>query len=101
MACAEPRHTDTFFKRGTAEFYYRILAMFGVQIVHNHADFRLLSRRALEALKQYSEVNLFIRGIVPLIGYPSETVYYERAARFAGKSKYPLAKMLALAARWR
>ena len=79
------RGPPTRFKRGTADFYYRILAMLGVKIVHNHADFRLLSRRALEALKQYSEVNLFIRGIVPLIGYPSATVYYERAARFAGR----------------
>jgi glycosyltransferase involved in cell wall biosynthesis len=92
------RNTDTTFKRGSAELYYRILASLGVKIVHNHADFRLLSRRALDALKQYSEVNLFIRGIVPLIGYPSETVYYERTARFAGESKYPLRKMLALAA---
>ena len=91
------RVTDTSFKRGSANFYYRILAMFGVKIVYNHADFRLLSRRALEALKQYSEVNLFIRGIVPLIGFPSETVYYERAVRFAGDTKYPLRKMLALA----
>jgi glycosyltransferase involved in cell wall biosynthesis len=92
------RKSDTNFKRGTAGFYYKLLAAFGVRIVHNHADFRLLSRRALEALKQYSEVNLFIRGIVPLIGFPSETVYYERTARFAGVSKYPLRKMLALAA---
>lgn len=92
------RTTDTGFKRGTAELYYKILAALGVKIVYNHADFRLLSRRALEALKQYSEVNMFIRGIVPLIGYPAETVYYERAARFAGESKYPLKKMLALAA---
>jgi glycosyltransferase involved in cell wall biosynthesis len=91
------RSVDTSFKRGSADIYYRVLAMFGVDIVHNHADFRLLSRRALEALKQYSEVNLFIRGIVPLIGFPSETVYYERAARFAGETKYPLRKMMALA----
>lgn len=92
------RASDTGFKRGTAQMYYRILAALGVKVVFNHADFRLLSRRALEALKQYSEVNLFIRGIVPLLGYPSETVYYERTARFAGESKYPLRKMLALAA---
>ena len=92
------RGTDTHFKRGSAELYYRILALLGVKVVFNHADFRLLSRRALEALKQFQEVNLFIRGIVPLIGFPSATVYYERAGRFAGESKYPLRKMLALAA---
>ena len=88
------RTTDTGFKRGTAELYYKILAALGVKIVYNHADFRLLSRRALEALKQYSEVNMFVRGIVPLIGYPAETVYYERAARFAGESKCPLKEIL-------
>jgi glycosyltransferase involved in cell wall biosynthesis len=91
------RQTDTFFKRSTAEWYYRVLALLGVKIVHNHADFRLLSRRALEALKNYSEVNLFVRGIVPLLGYRSATVLYDRAERFAGESKYPLRKMLALA----
>ena len=89
-ACARAAGPTRGFKRGTAELYYKILASLGVKIVYNHADFRLLSRRALEALKQYSEVNMFIRGIVPLIGYPSETVYYERSARFAGESKYPL-----------
>ena len=92
------RETDTGLKRGSAQVYYRILGVLGVDVVYNHADFRLLSRRALEALKQYSEVNMFIRGIVPLIGYPSATVYYDRSARFAGESKYPLRKMLALAA---
>jgi glycosyltransferase involved in cell wall biosynthesis len=91
------RTTDSTFKRSTAETYYRLLALLGVQIVHNHADFRLLSRRALEALKQYQEVNLFLRGIVPLIGYRSTSVYYDRAERFAGESKYPLRRMLALA----
>jgi hypothetical protein len=91
------RSVDTGFKRSTAEWYYRILAWLGVKIIYNHADFRLLSRRALEALKQYSEVNLFVRGIVPLIGFRSDIVYYERAERFAGESKYPLRKMLALA----
>jgi glycosyltransferase involved in cell wall biosynthesis len=91
------RSVDTFFKRSTAEWYYRVLAMLGVKIVHNHADFRLLSRRALESLKNYSEVNLFVRGIVPLLGYRSTTVLYDRAERFAGESKYPLRKMLALA----
>ena len=92
------RTTDTIFKRGTAEGYYKLLNMLGVRVVYNHADFRLLSRRALESLKQYSEVNLFVRGIVPLLGYKSTTIFYERSARFAGESKYPLSKMLALAA---
>ena len=91
------RDTDTMFKKASAESYYRMLGMLGVKVVYNHADFRLLSRRALEALKQYSEVNLFIRGIVPLLGFPSTTVYYERHERFAGESKYPFRKMLALA----
>jgi glycosyltransferase involved in cell wall biosynthesis len=94
----QSRETDTVFKRSTAESYYTLLGWLGVKIVHNHADFRLLSRRALEALKQYSEVNLFLRGIVPLIGFKSSTVHYDRAERFAGESKYPLRKMLALAA---
>jgi glycosyltransferase involved in cell wall biosynthesis len=92
------RSSDTPFKRHSAGLYYRLLAMLGVGVVRDHADFRLLSRRALEALKQYSEVNLFIRGIVPLLGFRSTTVYYERTARLAGQSKYPLRKMLALAA---
>jgi glycosyltransferase involved in cell wall biosynthesis len=91
------RGVDTVFKRSTAEFYYRVLALFGVKIVPNHADFRLLSRRALESLKKYSEVNLFLRGIVPLLGYRSSIVYYDRAERFAGESKYSLRKMLVLA----
>ncbi len=91
------RQKDSIFKRSSAETYYRLLAMLGVRVVHNHADFRLLSRRALEALKQYSEVNLFLRGIVPLIGFRFTTVYYDRAERFAGESKYPLSRMLALA----
>jgi polyisoprenyl-phosphate glycosyltransferase len=93
----QSREVDTAFKRSTAQSYYRILALLGVKIVHNHADYRLLSRRALESLKQYSEVNLFLRGIVPLLGYRSTTVHYDRAERFAGESKYPLRKMLALA----
>ena len=91
------RTTDTLFKRCTAVGYYRLLAQFGVKLVHNHADFRLMGRRAVDALKQYSEVNLFLRGIVPMIGYRTETVYYERAVRFAGESKYPFRKMLAFA----
>ncbi len=91
------RAADTGFKRNTAEWYYRLMARLGVKIIYNHADFRLMSRRAVEALKQYTEINLFLRGIVPLIGYRTATVYYARAARFAGESKYPLRKMLALA----
>lgn len=92
------RGTDTVFKRMTAEMYYRLLKRLGVRVVFNHADYRLLSRRALEALKQFTEVNLFLRGLVPLIGYRSVTVQYERHERFAGESKYPLRKMLSLAA---
>lgn len=91
------RDTDTFFKRFTAESYYRLLDLLGVEIVFNHADYRLLSRRALEALKQYGESNLFLRGIIPQLGFPSAIVYYDRAERFAGESKYPLRKMLGFA----
>lgn len=91
------RPTDTAFKRSSAGAYYHLLELFGVRIVRHHADYRLLSRKALDSLKQYSEVNLFLRGIVPLMGYRSTIVPYERAARFAGESKYPLRRMLALA----
>lgn len=91
------RDTDTFFKRFTAESYYKLLDVLGVEIVFNHADYRLLSRRALEALKHYGESNLFLRGIVPQLGFPSAIVYYDRAERFAGESKYPLKKMLGFA----
>jgi glycosyltransferase involved in cell wall biosynthesis len=91
------RTTDTMFKRSTAVGYYKLLRKFGVKLVHNHADFRLMGRRAIDALKQYSEVNLFLRGIVPMLGYRTETVYYARAERFAGESKYPFRKMLAFA----
>ncbi len=91
------RATDTAFKRGTAEFYYRLLSRIGVEIVHNHADFRLLGRRAIDCLGSYSEVNLFLRGMIPLIGFPTDTVYYDRGERFAGESKYPLRKMLSFA----
>ena len=91
------RPADTLFKRFSAKTYYRFLALLGVKIVHNHADFRLLSRRAVEALKQYPEVNLFLRGMIPLIGYRSTTVLYDRADRFAGESKYTLRKMTVLA----
>jgi glycosyltransferase involved in cell wall biosynthesis len=92
------RSTDTLFKRGTAEMFYRLLALFDVDLVHNHADFRLMSRRAVEALRQYREVNLYLRGIVPLIGFRSTAVEYVRQPRLAGESKYPLSKMLRLAA---
>jgi len=91
------RKKDSFFKRTTAEGFYKIMKLFGVDIVFNHADCRLLSKRAIEALKQFKEVNLFLRGIVPLIGFNSDIVYYERNERFAGVSKYPLKKMLAFA----
>lgn len=91
------RKTDTFFKRFTAESFYRLMKTLGVDIVFNHADYRLMSRRALEGLKDFKEVNLFLRGIVPQIGFPWTTVEYERAERFAGESKYPLKKMLAFA----
>lgn len=94
----DSRHTDTVFKRRTALMYYGLMKKMGVDLVHNHADFRLLGRRAIEALRQYGEVNMFLRGIVPLIGYSTATVKYDRAERFAGVSKYPLRKMLTFAA---
>ncbi len=91
------RDTDTFFKRFTAESFYKLMKGLGVDSVYNHADYRLLSRRALDGLAQYREVNLFLRGMVPLVGYKSTSVYYERAERIAGESHYPLKKMLAFA----
>lgn len=91
------RKKDTWFKKTTAEGFYKFMKWMGVDIVFNHADFRLMSKRVLEQLEHYKEVNLFLRGIVPLIGYPSTEVYYERNERFAGESKYPLKKMLAFA----
>ena len=91
------RKTDTFFKRFTAESFYKFMKAMGADIVYNHADFRLMSRRVLQELANYREVNLFLRGIVPLIGFKSDIVYYERSERFAGESKYPLKKMLAFA----
>ncbi len=91
------RKTDTFFKRTTAEGFYRIMNAMGAETVFNHADYRLMSRRALEGLAQFKEVNLFLRGIVPMIGYRTDTVEYERGERFAGESKYPLKKMLSFA----
>lgn len=91
------RKKDTFFKRFTAEGFYRVMNLLGAETVFNHADYRLMSRRALEGLSQFKEANLFLRGMVPMIGYRSGTVEYERGERFAGESKYPLKKMLAFA----
>lgn len=91
------REKDTFFKRFTAETFYRLMNFLGAETVFNHADYRLMSRRALEGFAEFKEVNLFLRGIVPMIGYTSATVEYERGERFAGESKYPLKKMLAFA----
>ena len=91
------RDTDTFFKRHSAEMFYHLMRKLGADVVYNHADYRLMSRRALEGLAEFSEVNLFLRGIVPMIGYPSDVVYYDRKERAAGESKYPLKKMLAFA----
>ncbi len=91
------RKTDTFFKKFTAESFYKIMEKMGVEVTYNHADYRLMSKRALDALEQFKEVNLFLRGIVPMIGYKTDCVYYERKERFAGESKYPLKKMIAFA----
>lgn len=91
------RKTDTFFKRTTAQAFYKLMALMGVKTVYNHADFRLMSRRAVEQFSQYKETNLFLRGMMPLIGYQTDSVYYDRKERVAGESKYPLKKMLALA----
>lgn len=91
------RETDTFFKKFTAEGYYKVMKMLGADIVFNHADYRLMSKRALDNLEDFKEVNMFLRGIVPMIGYKSDKVYYSRKERFAGESKYPLKKMLAFA----
>ena len=91
------RATDTFFKRFTAEAFYKIPNKMGAKVIFNHADFRLMSKRALEAFSMYKETNIFLRGMVPLVGYKSDVVKYERAERLAGESKYPLKKMLALA----
>ena len=91
------RQKDTFFKRNTAQLFYRMLHFLGAEIVYNHADYRLLSRRAAKGLPSFEEVNLFLRGIVPMVGYQSTTVTYERGERFAGESKYPLGKMVAFA----
>ncbi len=91
------RGNDSFFKKNTALCFYRFMSFLGADIVHNHADYRLMSKRAVEALAQFSEVNLFLRGIVPLIGFKTSKIKYERGERFAGETKYPLGKMIALA----
>ncbi|MBQ6686897.1 MAG: glycosyltransferase family 2 protein [Bacilli bacterium] len=91
------REKDTFFKKFTAEAFYKLMHVMGVEVVFNHADCRLMSKRALEGLSQYKEVNLFLRGIVPQVGYKTDIAYYERNERVAGDSKYPLKKMLAFA----
>ena len=92
------RRKDTFFKRTTAQMFYKLMQAMGVNIVYNHADCRLMSKRALKELENFKEVNLFLRGLVPLIGFKSSIAYYERGKRVAGESKYPLKKMLAFAA---
>jgi glycosyltransferase involved in cell wall biosynthesis len=92
------RSSDSIFKRNSAELFYKVLACFGVDLIHNHADFRLMSRPIIDALREYNEVNLYLRGIIPLIGYKATTVEYVRKERFAGETKYPLSKMLKLAA---
>lgn len=91
------RETDTFFKRFTAQSFYKVLDKMGVETVYNHADYRLMSKRALDAFSEFKEVNLFLRGMVPLVGFKSTSVYYERNERIAGESHYPLKKMIALA----
>jgi len=91
------RTTDTWFKRATAQGFYKLMTRMGVNIHYNHADYRLMSKRTLDHLERFPEVNLFLRGIVPLIGFPSTKVYYDRHERFAGESKYPLKKMLSFA----
>ena len=90
----EDRSKDTKFKRGTAEFFYKFQYFMGIETVHNHADYRLLSKKALNALEKFQEINLFLRGIVPLLGFRSCSLYYSRAERFAGETKYPFKKML-------
>ena len=91
------REKDSFFKRFTAESYYKMLSILGAETVYNHADYRLMTKKAIMSLAQYKEVNLFLRGIVPMLGYRTDCVYYERGERLAGESKYPLKKMIAFA----
>lgn len=91
------RKTDTLFKRETAQMFYRLMLFMGVNLIPNHVDFRLMDRRACDALLEYEERNLFLRGLVPLLGFPSTSVYYSRLERTAGESKYPLSRMVSLA----
>ena len=91
------RKKDSFFKRTTAQMFYKVMAAFGVKTVYNHADYRLMSKRALQEFSKYQEINLYLRGVMPLIGYETDCVYYERKERVAGESKYPLKKMLSFA----
>lgn len=91
------REKDTFFKRFTAQSYYKLLNSIGGEVIYNHADYRLMSKRTIEELANFKEVNLFLRGVIPMLGFPSTTVPYERNERLAGKSKYPLKKMLSFA----
>lgn len=91
------RHTDTLFKRSTAQWFYKLMKKMGVNLIYNHADFRLMSKRALQELERFEESNMFLRGIVPLIGFRSTSVFYNRKERLAGETKYPLKKMLAFA----
>lgn len=91
------RETDTVFKRTSAQGLYKLLRLFGAEVVYNHADYRLMSKKALEGLAQFKEVNLFLRGLIPLVGFKSSSVYYDRKARLAGETHYPLSKMLHLA----
>lgn len=93
----DSRETDTFFKRNTALLFYRFMSLMGAEIVYNHADYRLTSKRVLDELDTFEEVNLFLRGLIPLIGFSSTSVYYDRSERFAGESKYPLKKMISFA----
>ncbi len=91
------RKTDSFFKRTTAQFFYKFMSWMGVKTIYNHADFRLMSKRAVDYFAKFEETNLFLRGMMPLIGYKTDSVYYERKERVAGESKYPLKKMISLA----
>lgn len=96
-ASRKDRATDTFFKKMSAELFYKLMLFLGVNLVYNHADFRLLGARAMDSFLKFNERNMFIRGVIPLVGFRSETIYYTRLERFAGESKYPLKKMLAFA----
>jgi glycosyltransferase involved in cell wall biosynthesis len=93
----QQRDSDSFLKRATAQSFYRLMKLLGAESIYNHADYRLMSRRAIEELKQFKEVNLFLRGLVPLIGFRTSIAYYDRTQRFAGESKYPLKRMIGLA----